>query len=86
MKWHSKDYHNPPMWCGRRICLIRDEFSTMAKCKREPSKDPEEGKERKFVNKDLKTALVTMTSPADYKIPEEQFLEKNRWREKILLG
>ena len=70
MKWCKNDCHERPMWCGRKNCMNRSEYSAAWKKKNE-SKESEntyEGSSSEF-----KIALAAMTSPEDFAALQEQF-------------
>ena len=78
MKWCENDCHSRPMWCGRRNCLNRADFSAEWKKKNETKKRNEAGTENKRENNELSTsefkiALAAMTSADDFEALKEQF-------------
>ena len=69
MKWCSKDCHEKPMWCGRRNCLDRADFTDAWK-KKKAAVDSSTGSDS---NSDFKIALAAMTSPEDFAALQDQF-------------
>ena len=74
MTWCSNDCHEQPMWCGRKNCMNRSDYSEAWKKKKgggnEGSKaQPSNG------SSEFKIALAAITSPADFAALQEQFGE-----------
>ena len=69
MKWCKNDCHDKPMWCGRKNCLGRADYSAAWK-KRNAGKSNSEKPSSEF-----KIALAAMTSPEDFAALQEQFKE-----------
>ena len=68
MNWCTNDCHEKPMWCGRRNCMNRADYSAAWK-KKSTSKNAE----KKDESSEFKIALAAMTSPEDFASLQEQF-------------
>ena len=77
MKWCLNNCNEKLMWCGRRNCLGRVDFSAMMEKERSGKKESGTGTNSvKFRTlKDFKIALVAMVSPEDMETLPSQFLK-----------
>ena len=71
MKWCKNDCHPRPMWCGRKTCMNRAEYSAEWKKKNETKKKDEHNND--FSSSEFKIALAAMTSAEDFAALQEQF-------------
>ena len=75
MKWCENDCHSRPMWCGRKVCLNRADYSAEWKKKNSAKRDGDEnkGKRGELTSSEFKIALAAMTSVDDFAALKEQF-------------
>ena len=70
MNWCKNDCHEKPMWCGRKNCLNRADYSA-AWQKKKDSKDSNSGNDTS--SSEFRIALAAMTSPEDFEALQAQF-------------
>ena len=79
IKWCSNDYHDKPMWYGRRLCTNRADYAeAMQKTRdqKETSNDGTASSDKKpSFSKDFKNSLAVLTSAEDYASLEDQFFQ-----------
>ena len=74
MKWCKNDCHSKPMWCGRKNCLNRADYSAeWRKRKAEKGNGEEKPNEDEKSSSEFKIALAAMTSAEDFAALQEQF-------------
>ena len=71
MKWCKNDCHPRPMWCGRKNCMNKADYSAHWKKKNEAKK--KDASKEDFSSSEFKIALAAMTSPEDFAALQEQF-------------
>ena len=74
MNWCTNDCHPRPMWCDRKSCLNKADFSAMMKQRREGKR--KEKPDENF-SQDFKIALQAITTAEDFKMISKQFLQGN---------
>ena len=72
MKWCKNDCHAKPMWCGRKNCLNRADYSKEWGKNNEVKETKDDNASD---NSEFKIALAAMTSPEDFAALQEQFEE-----------
>ena len=74
MNWCKNDCHDKPMWCGRKNCLNRSDYSAEWK-KRNENKNKVKDNDDSSTgsSNEFKIALAAMTSADDFAALQEQF-------------
>ena len=68
MNWCSNDCHDQPMWCGRKNCLNRADYSKEWQKKKEGKSTSEDGAKS---SAEFKIALAAITSTEDFEALQE---------------
>ena len=70
IKWCKNDWHDQPMWYGRKNCLNRADYPAVQKKKNaENESKPDDHND----NSKFKISLADMTSPEDFAVLQELF-------------
>ena len=71
MKWCKNDCHDQPMWCGRRNCMNRSDYSK--EWQKKNGKKELNADNGGASNDEFKIALAAICSPEDFAALQEQF-------------
>ena len=77
MKWCTNDCHPRPMWCGRKNCLNRAEYTAKYGARNKEDSTKEERNKKQPMSKDFKIAMAAMTTKEDYESLKGQFFSGN---------